>query len=326
MRINIEVISDNVRLSIKYCYCFRVIHRTDAITLSKSASAIIGANNSSANSREQHPVRRGRTNRIFASLFSRSSRCWRCRIRASTALFLARDITWKPLVVSAISAIYERYYSIIAFLIVNSDVLRTHYRLQLLCSSYAHTRVYAYLFSFYLPGRHSANVSKMHNSISSSCSFAIAVRVAIMQAEALSLLVAPCLRTFIKSIGHVAARKTKRPDHPRRRILFCSSISRIEKSRWRRALRIAARNICADISYCIAVPAFNIRSNQLNYRKKNIYIYISQEQNVAVVRFYRRLDNLNISGKKITGRYNPSRLRMARHDGRENIFSGFGLA
>lgn len=122
-----------------------------------------------------------------------------------------------------------------------------------------HAYMYRYLFSFYLPGRHSANVSKMHNSTSSSCSFAIAVRVAIIQAEALSLLVAPCPRIFIRSTGHVAARKTNRADHPRRRTLFCSSISSTEKSRWRRAFRIAARNICADISYCIAVPACHIK-------------------------------------------------------------------
>lgn len=77
------------------------------MTLSRSASPIIGANSSPANSRGQHPVRIGKTNRILASLLSRSSRCWRCRIKASTALSRACDITWKPLVVSAISAIHN---------------------------------------------------------------------------------------------------------------------------------------------------------------------------------------------------------------------------
>jgi len=38
------------------------------------------------------------------------------------------------------------------------------------------------------------------------------------------------------------------------------------------------------------------------------------------------LDNLNIQGKKITRRYNLRRLRMARHDRKKNILSGFRLA
>lgn len=208
------------------------------MTLSRSASPIIGANSSPANSRGQHPVRIGKTNRILASLLSRSSRCWRCRIKASTALSRACDITWKPLVVSAISAIHNN----IALLCVekfNACVIG------IAQNSRAITDFYS---DCYLPGRHSANVSKMHNSTSSSCSFAIAIRAAFKQADAPSLLVALCPRIFIKSIGHVAARKAKRADHPRRRILFCSSVSRIEKSRCRRAPRTAARNICADTS------------------------------------------------------------------------------
>lgn len=109
----------------------------------------------------------------------------------------------------------------------------------------------------------------MRNSTSSSCSFAIAVLAAVRQAVALSLLVAFCPRMFIKSTGHVAARRTKRADHPRRRILFCSSTFSIEKSRWRRALLTVARNICADISYCTAVP----NKFHLNYcRRKSCII------------------------------------------------------
>lgn len=99
------------------------------MTLSRFASPIMGANNSPANSRGQHAVRTGRTNRILASLSSRSFCCWRCCIRTAMALCRAWDIAWKLSVVLAISAIYSNIITCCVFFLRRNS---THVSSQLL--------------------------------------------------------------------------------------------------------------------------------------------------------------------------------------------------
>lgn len=238
------------------------------MTRSRSASPMIGTNSSPASSRGQHPVRMGRTKRILASLLSRSSRCRRCRIKASTALSLARDMARKPLVVSAISAISkERHATLTGFTVHMRLASAGYFHCYNNNSSVDDARS---VWTGGSPGRHSTNVFKMLDSTSSSRSCAIALRAAIRQADAPSLS-ATLPRTFIRSTGHVAARKTNRAHQPRPRILFCSSVSSIEKSRCRRALRTAVRNICAEISYCTAGPCVNARKVRLEKHRLNTY-------------------------------------------------------
>lgn len=96
-----------------YATVKRASQRTDAITLSRSTSPIIGAKRSPANSRGQQAVRIGRTSMILASLGERrSARASRCRTRVSTAVSVARDVRRMPFVVSAISTYLRRTKSL----------------------------------------------------------------------------------------------------------------------------------------------------------------------------------------------------------------------
>lgn len=143
-------------------------YRTDAMTLSRSASSIIGANNSSVNSHGQHPVRIGKTNKILINLLW-SFRCWWCRISACAALSLARDIMRWLSIVLVISKIYKHSYR------MNSVMYQAPYR------GYPRTHICSISLckSFFFVLFNSALVSLLYLSI--SISYHYIYRVDIVQ-------------------------------------------------------------------------------------------------------------------------------------------------